>query len=121
MIKTKVVQIKAHEATHSVCVCDTCGKEMSDISWGKMKLCHICKDHVCQDCAIITDHWYLEDGQFSDDYPDYYCPHCWEVGAEIRTQIQEARDLENKLWEQWHDKLAKEDRIHKLSDSDLRA
>ncbi len=96
------IQIKAHETTKTYYICDTCGKRVVDTAWGKLKNCRICKNHVCQECAIITDHWYLEDGHFAGDYPDYYCKSCWESGKELRETILKCREQENDLWEKWH-------------------
>ena len=102
MKTTKTIHVKAHDTTKTTIVCDTCASEFVDRQWGKINHCRICKDDVCQKCAIVTDHWYLKDGEFSGDYPDYYCPKCWVLGEDIRKQIQEARDKEIQLWEQWH-------------------
>jgi len=102
MRETRMVQKPCHETVYT---CDTCSKEFTDISWGRVKRCHICGGDVCEQCAIITDSGYLEAGNFSGDHPDYYCPRCWEEGAKIREKILKLRHIANneeaELWKQW--------------------
>ena len=97
MTKQKEIQTE----TVSVTFCDVCGERA--IPWlRRIKPCRICKKDICDRCAIITDHWYLESGHFAGDYPDHYCKDCWERGEDIRKGIQACRDAETQLWEKWH-------------------
>ena len=106
MIEEKIIKVPQHESKQITYICDTCGKRLTDTSHRAMKRCHICRNEVCSDCAIFTTSECLINGSFDGDYPDYYCPKCWNDGAEIRTQILKSREVqedeEDKLWEQWH-------------------
>ena len=102
MKESKTITVQEHQVTITNYICDTCGKVLTDTAWGRMKKCHICKGDVCRDCAIITDHWSLENGSFMGDYPDYYCKRCWNDGGNIRKKILACREREGVLWKQWH-------------------
>lgn len=84
----------------AVLICDVCKRESFRIYY-----CQICNKDVCRRCSIQTDSESLEDGSYSGDFPDHYCPTCWESGHEIRNQIHKLRSeselAEQKLVEEW--------------------
>lgn len=84
----------------TITLCDVCGAEAKSF-YHRVKPCQMCGKDVCANCAIITDHWCLSLGEFMGDYPDYYCEECWDKGKDMRTGILEARESEEKLWEEW--------------------
>jgi len=95
MKKEETIQVPAHNKLKVTYICDACGQE------SMIYRCHMCHGDVCYDCAIKTDHWNLEDGEYIGDRPDYYCPSCWEKGELIRAQIRKVRDEEEELWSKW--------------------
>jgi len=88
-----IKQVPEHDEKVSIYTCDSCGKQVIDTQWGNLKQCIMCKKDVCKECAIKTDLCHLEDDSYDCDYPDYYCPKCWEL------------DKESKLWGEWHLKV----------------
>lgn len=95
------------QVTHDVTVmkCDFC-KNAQGMGRG-IKQCPICGRDVCSDCAVKTSEDLSDKPDFYDDYPDYYCKECWEMGKQIRNQIinirQTAHHEEDMLmlaWEQ---------------------
>ena len=87
--------------TVTVTLCDFCGEEAVAFL-RRVKPCQICKKDVCGKCAIVTDHWCLEQGEFMGDYPDHYCQVCWDKGKDIRKRILNFRDEEGRCWDEWH-------------------
>ena len=79
--------------------CDTCGALMLGGS------CRMCGADVCFSCRIDTDYDSLENGSYSGDYPDHYCPACWNAGKQYIEQIKQIRikyDNEiDKLFDAW--------------------
>ena len=86
--------------------CDVCGKEAIAFS-RRVRKCSICSTDVCPECAIVTDHRCLEQGEFMGDYPSHYCEVCWEKGKEFREAILATRETENLLWDNWKQKCKK--------------
>ena len=105
MKKVEVIQmpaVPAHDFNKTYWVCDTCGKKVSEApSIGNLKRCILCNSDVCRDCAIMTDFQSLEHNHFWGDYPDYFCPSCWQKGISIIPRIRAAREEEERLQEEW--------------------
>ncbi len=63
--------------------------------------CKICKRDTCSKCIL----W---DYRYSNDYPDRYCPECWEIGSHYLEllEIEQCRhdDKVDDLEERWVNK-----------------
>ena len=85
--------------------CDFCDHDAKK-EYRHVKKCHFCGKDVCYKCAVMFDlSSNLEDGSYSDDYPDYSCRPCWELGYGIRANIivlRKEKELEeDALINQW--------------------
>lgn len=77
------------ETSH--CVCDFCE---NDSRKHRVKQCHFCNKHICSKCAIwqdLTSDLNIRNNS-NDDYPDYICESCWDIGEPMRVQIQNIRN-----------------------------
>lgn len=83
--------------------CDFCGIKVEDvpsplyIKWH----CKICKRDACNKCIS----W---DYRYSNDYPDRYCPECWEWGKHylklLEIEQQRHDDKVEDLEKRWFNK-----------------
>jgi hypothetical protein len=83
--------------------CDFCNiktKGISSVLLPKWH-CKICKRDTCHKCMRY-------DYRYSDDYPDKYCPECWEVGKHYLKllEIEQYRhdDKVDDLEKRWFEK-----------------
>lgn len=83
-------------------LCDHCGKEARAV-------CALCGDDICAGCR----HQEMNEGSASREKPKWYCPVCWEIGAEHRAKIYkinyEAAVKACRIREEWR-REAKEKR-----------
>lgn len=79
--------------------CDLCDSKITNRTYH----CRMCGRELCFNCKV-------ED--FSDnmwnDYPDYYCIHCWKIGNPYKDAIRQEslrHDKEvERLEKEWKDK-----------------
>ncbi len=110
MQKTIEQEVPASTRKITIYVCDICGKEHRDTSYGKMKQCGVCGRLTCGYYTIVKhEPCGHNDPDDSGDYPSWYCIHCYDLrykkyGAEwdkLEKDYYEAREaIEKKVKEE---------------------
>lgn len=70
--------------------CDVCGNETSTVH-----VCEKCRRHLCSTC--------VEHQEFHDDYIEYYCHNCWELGKVHLERIRQLEDEINHEYGKWEE------------------
>lgn len=96
------------DTTVYIGICDFCWAESEERA---AHTCHICKRDCCPKC---TAGWTEEPDEGWSDYPSWYCPQCWELGAARRDQAKTLEQQAEALIEQWHEEAYS--LVHKESD-----
>ena len=82
--------------------CDECGKSASH-------QCHFCFKDLC---GWMANKCAVKDDRGDEEYPDYYCKKCWDIGKKFRDKISKLQEKEWKLEEEW-EKEAKNGKTNK--------